>query len=291
MDRYDHNRIKEMTQTSKGISSRRIFRSNEGQTMTPNTNDWDNFLNKGENKTEVINSFLRYFRSRFKLKLLFTESTNTWKITPSAINMLFTCNHHKTNTRIALRLSKSKKPVIITAAETDVLVLLTHMYPQCNNAKQWLMKTNLGIFIDIKTICNFFGNGICQILPRFHSINGCDTTSYPFGVGKINLLKKMRRLSKMHLLQDVRKNIDSFKSLSKPKLFFQRISYSGKENKTFVSTWKRLYENQKYKNSSRLIPDTHSTHDHLKRADLQTFIWRQCMGNIIEYPHPIDRGW
>ena len=70
MDTYDHNRIKEMTQTSRGISSRRIFISNEGQTMLPNTNDWDNFLNNVESKTEVINFFLRHFRSSFKLKLL-----------------------------------------------------------------------------------------------------------------------------------------------------------------------------------------------------------------------------
>ena len=54
---------------------------------------------------------------------------------------------------------------------------------------------------------------------------------------------------------------------------------------------KQLYENQKYKNSSRLIPDTYSTDEHLKRADLQTFISRQCMENIIEYPDPINRGW
>ena len=40
------------------------------------------------------------------------------------------------------------------------------------------MKTNPRIFIDIKTICNFFGNGICPTLPGFHCITGCDTTSY-----------------------------------------------------------------------------------------------------------------
>ena len=81
----------------------------------------------------------------------------------------------------------------------------------------------------------------------------------------------MRGLSKMRLLQDLGENIDSFKRLGKLKLFFQTILYSGKENKTFASTRKRLDENQKYKNCSRLIPDTHSTDEHLKRADLQTF--------------------
>ena len=46
----------------------------------------------------------------------------------------------------------------------------------------------------------------------------------------------MRRLSKMHLLQDVAKNNDLFKTLDKPKLFFQIILYSGKENETYVFT-------------------------------------------------------
>ena len=63
------------------------------------------------------------------------------------------------------------------------------------------------------------------------------------------------------------------------------------ENETFVYTRKRLYKNQKHKNSSRFISDTHSIDEHLKRADLQKFIWRQCMENIINYPDPIDRGW
>ena len=159
---------------------------------------------------------MRYFspqklRSRFKVKLLFTESTNTWEITPPGINMLFTCNHHEADTRIVLHASRFIKPVIITVTDTDVLVLLTHAYSQCNNSRQWLMKTNPGILVDIKTICNFFGNGICQILPRFHSITGCDTTSYPFGVAKINPFKKMRCLSKMHLLQDLEKKLTLLK--------------------------------------------------------------------------------
>ena len=196
-----------MIQTSRGISGWRIFISNEGQTMPHNTNDWNNFLNNGENKTELINFFLRYFstqkvRSRFKVKLLFTESAKTLEITPSDINMVFTGNHHEADASLVLHASRSIKPVIITATNTDVLVLLTHVYPQCNNARQWLMKTNPGIFVDIKTVCNFFGNGICQILPGFHSITSCDTTSDTFGVGKISPFKKMHRLSKMNLLQD-----------------------------------------------------------------------------------------
>ena len=111
-----------MTQTSRGISGRRIFVLSEGQTMPQNKNDWNNFLNNRENKTELINFFLKYFstqkvRSRYKVKLLFTESRDTWEITPSDINMFFTCNHHETDTRIVLYASRSIKPEIITATD------------------------------------------------------------------------------------------------------------------------------------------------------------------------------
>ena len=119
--------------------------------------------------------------------------------------MFFSYNRHEVDTRIALHARRSIKPIIITATDTDALVLLTRAYRQCNNAKQRLTKINAGTFIDIKTFCDFFGNGICQILPEFHSITGCDTTSYSFGVGKISPFNKMRRLRKMHKLQDLGK--------------------------------------------------------------------------------------
>ena len=237
--------------------------------MPQHRNDCNNFLNNDENKTKLINFFLSYFstqkvRGRFKVKLHFTESTNTWEITPSGINMIFTCNHHKPDKSVVLHAPRSIKPVIMTATDTDVLVLLTHVKHSGNNF-------------------NFFVNSIFQILPVFHSITACGTNSYPFGVGKISPFKKNASYKIG--------NTDLFKMLDKPKLFLQTILYSGIENKTFVSTRKRPDESQKYQNSSHLIPNAHSVDEHLKQADLQTFIWRQCMENIIQYPDSIDKTW
>ena len=59
MDTNDNNRIKEMTQASWSILGRRIFVSNEGQTVRHNTNDWNKILNNVENKIELIIFFLR----------------------------------------------------------------------------------------------------------------------------------------------------------------------------------------------------------------------------------------
>ena len=127
--------------------------------------------------------------------------------------MLFTCIYHEADTRIVLHASKSTKPVIITATDTDVLVL--------------------------KTACvKFYQNSIVLLVviqPPTHLV-----------------LKNVSRLRKCVVSTKCicymgKKNIYSFKRSDKPKLFFQTILYSGKENKTFVSTRKQLYENQKYK--------------------------------------------
>ena len=157
--------------------------------------------------------------------------------------MLFTCIYHEADTRIVLHASKSTKPVIITATDTDVLVLLSHAYPQFNNAEQWLMKTILLLIstqfvTSSETACvKFYQNSIVLLVviqPPTHLV-----------------LKNVSRLRKCVVSAKcicyMGKNIYSFKRSDKPKLFFQTILYSGKENKTFVSTRKQLYENQKYK--------------------------------------------
>ena len=257
MDTYDDNRIKEATQTSRDISGRRIFVSNEGQTMPQNTNDWNNLRNNGENKTKLINFFLKYFstqkvRSRFKIKLLLTESTNTWEITPSGIIYF------------------------LLAIITKLIHVLFYTHEDPSSQLQILTQEYL------------------LILKQ--SVTSLETVFVKFYQDSIVLLVVIKPpthlvLEKLALL---RKCVVSAKCICYKmweKTLIRYYLYSGKENETFVSTTKRLYKNQKYKNSSRLIPDTDSSDEHLKRADLQTLIWRQCMENIIEYPDPIDRGW
>ena len=67
--------------------------------------------------------------------------------------------------------------------------------------------------------------------------------------------------------------------------------YPGKEAETVVETRSRMYDKQKQKASSSLIPDPASLHQHLQRARLQTIIWTQTGEQNIEYPEPTEYGW
>ena len=53
-------------------------------------------------------------------------------------------------------------------------------------------------YLDIGHFCNAYGKEMCDVLPGYHSVTGCDTTSYPFKVGKIKPLKKMKSQDKYH---------------------------------------------------------------------------------------------
>ena len=60
-----------MTHKSRDISGRRIFVSSKAQTIPQTTDDWNNFLDNGENKSEkLIFSEEILVHKKFKIKPL-----------------------------------------------------------------------------------------------------------------------------------------------------------------------------------------------------------------------------
>ena len=102
----------------------------------------------------------------------------------------------------------------------------------------------------------------------------------------------MLKRRQVNLLKDLGTNETSYKNLEAATQFYHTIMYSGKMNETITDTRVRMYEKQKVKSSMHLISDESSTQHHILRADLQTFIWRQCLSQHMVIP-VIDgtRGW
>jgi len=129
------------------------------------------------------------------------------------------------------------------------------------------------------------------VLPGYHSVTGCDTTSYPYKVGKVKPLKKMITQGKFNLLAPLGKQRLSKQDAEKILSFMQTIMYPGKQDEDFVETRIRMYEQQKNKSSLTLLPDKHSAEEHVKRSNLQAYIWKQCLLKDINYPNPEECGW
>ena len=170
-DSYTTTTTKELTQRRRGVSGRRTH-----EKSMPRGKDWDLFLNNSENKTELIQFLVNYFKTdsvRIKLTipLTVTEEENTWLITQMSIEKLESCNHHEADTRLVLHASQSKYPVIIRATDTDVLILLSYAYSVCKPSKDWLMKIDHR-YVSVNKLTNHFGVEVCKNLPAYHSITG-----------------------------------------------------------------------------------------------------------------------
>ena len=174
-------------------------------------------------------------------------------------------------------MSLSDKPVVIVAADTDIFVLLIYAFHKSRPSEKWFMKIEKNRYLDIGDICKTYGEEICDALSGYHSVTGCDTTSYPYKVGKVKPLKKMITQGKFNLLAPLGKQRLSQQDAENVLSFIQTIMYPGKQDEDFVETTIRMYEQQKNKSSLTLLPDKHSTEEHVKRSNLQAYIWKQCL--------------
>jgi len=124
-----------------------------------------------------------------------------------------------------------------------------------------------------------------------HYITGCDTTSYPYKVGKVKPFNKMIAQGKFILLNSVGALPLTSDNLENMLIFIQTVMHPGKEGEDYVETRIRMYEKQRVKSSLGLLPDKHSSQEYLKRSNLQAYIWKQCFMQDIDYPMPEDNGW
>ena len=152
------------------------------------------------------------------------------------------------------------------------------------------MKIDRDRLVQVKLIVSCYGECVCSILPALHSITGYDTTSYPYNVGKVKPFKKMIKGNTSQYLSSMGKSEMYYLQLEDGLQFVKQVLYPGKAAETFVGTRMRMYERQKTKSSLTMLPDLSSTKEHLKRADLQAYIWYQCLSTNIKYPSPENRG-
>ena len=222
----------------------------------PQEKSFEAFLSNPENKIELIEAIVRRLssdsvRNKFEFELLVTEEKRTILIATDEVTELESCNHIEAGTRLILEASKSPNDVVIRCADTDVLMLMCYAQMKLDIRKRWVMMIDKETYVDIQDIRSHFRDEVCEILPAYHSITGCDTTSFPANVGKLR----------------------------------------GRPNETITDTRVRMFQSQKDKSSVNLIADEASITQHLLRADLQTYIWKQCTLQNMTIPSIDGRGW
>ena len=63
--------------------------------------------------------------------------------------------------------------------------------------------------------------------------------------------------------------------------FIQKYVYRGKTNEEFVDARMRHYNSMKTKPAQNILPDPDSLNEHIKRANLQAYYWRNYLEHNI----------
>ena len=99
------------------------------------------------------------------------------------------CDHEEVDTRMMLHArncSYQHPRVVVQSPDTDVAVLCVHTYESMRCQELWFktgVKDKLR-FVPVHTLTEVLGTNLCNLLPAFHALTGCDTTSALYQIGK-----------------------------------------------------------------------------------------------------------
>jgi len=98
-------------------------------------------------------------------------------------------------------------------------------------------------FVNVGKIAKFFDESTCLQLPAFHSLTGCDTTSYFYRISKTSVFEKARTNKSLYLLEQLgnERTLDEDGEASITKFIHETI-YSGKRDDDLVTTRIRHYD-------------------------------------------------
>jgi hypothetical protein len=189
--------------------------------------------------------------------------------------------------------SSEEKRLIVNSPDTDVAVLCCHHFCALGVTELWF-HTGTGKrtrFIPVHEIVETIGEEICELLPAFHVLTGCDSTSSLHGIGKKKALSILR--TNMDVLQDTKEigNDDSEISDKTLEVAMRFIALLyGRDSPDLNNLRYKLFT-KKNCESSRLPPTIDSAQEHIKRANYQCFIWKHARDRNLSVTSPVGNGW
>ena len=207
-DRYDkEDSVKENQRRRRGLSSGYEVTIANGNTPVPTK--WSTYIANPANKTS-LQQFLGRMWTEIGKRMLtsgqqlvlagcFTDPQDAVVVERGISRALahLKSDHEEAVTRMMLHTADCSHiypRVVVESPDTDVAVLAVYVVTSLSCQQMW-MKTGVRDklrYIPIHALPQKLGPDLCCLLPAFHSLTGCDTTSGPYMIGKKKSLKAMR---------------------------------------------------------------------------------------------------
>ena len=170
--------------------------------------------------------------------------------------------------------NSGKRIIRVLSDDTDVFVLLVYWVYRAELECKVQMERWDGTVLDINATCAELGPKCLQLL-GMHALSGCDTTSYPFGKGKISAIKTLLA-GDLPGLADVMGEEDSTQVnlMEVAKTFFLAL-YGQPPRTSMESAHFTLFTKKKKSPKVMALPPTSSNLLlHMLRAHLLVMLWK-----------------
>jgi len=194
----------------------------------------------------------------------------------------------------AYHASRSHQRIIVWSPDTDVFVLCLHFFESLEIHQLWF---HTGVqsksrYIPVHEIAETIGHLACQMLPAFHALTGCDSTSGLAKIGKVRAWKLFHENIKEY------KGLSTFGTSVKPSneaiatasSFFAKL-YCSTDKEGDMDTLRHHLFCRKQAVNEALPPTSDSSGHHINRACYQTYIWKNSLVAMPNLPSPIGNGW
>ncbi len=189
-----------------------------------------------------------------------------------------------------------QKHVTILADDTDVYALLLYHYLQQGLQLPMVMKSPIKerTVIDIRATVEKQRAMIPSLL-ACHALSGCDTVAACFGVGKGKMLKVLKKGVSVDMIGDIQADwSDVMEQATK----FTAACYGQPKATSMSEARVSVWTSQIGKTGmtrvpklASLPPTTEAFSENIKRAHLQTFIWKNALELHPQQLEPTDYGW
>jgi hypothetical protein len=201
--------------------------------------------------------------------------------------------HEEADMRMLLHMLHCKKvsnyrTIAVSATDTDVFLLLLH-HAYGMDIKIWMMAgtskspENIPIHSVLET--NLPTRRMAQNLLAFHSITGCDTTSFFYGISKKKAYKVYEQ--DVNLLEGIGEAELTDEKIKLAEVFICKLY----NQVTDTSDEARDLMFGKSKSPESLPPTSDALKLHIERAHFQASVWKQA--NVVKpvLPSPVTMGW
>jgi len=211
-----------------------------------------------------------------------------------------TTTHEEADVIIAQQMTylglEGVKSIHVISDDTDVMVLLLHFYTLKKLSCNLLMvgTSHSRASVDIKATAKEHTDYVPQILAA-HTISGCDTVSYLWGIGKGTVLKMLKAGYQLNRLGFLHAELPD---VTKEATRFYAACYGLKDTDDMSTirygVWSSKMANTKLSAApdlKSLPPTSDAFQEHVKRAHYQAAIWRASLDPNPPTIDPSQYGW